>query len=46
MLLFLPMAKPEVYHNKISGGKTFTMGTSVNTLDNETNRGIVPRVIQ
>lgn len=29
-----------------AGGKTFTMGTAVNTLDNNINQGIIPRVIQ
>jgi hypothetical protein len=30
----------------IKGGKTFTMGTSINTLSNDNQMGIVPRVIQ
>lgn len=40
------MVKPEVHYHLFLGGKTFTMGTALNTLDSDVSRGIIPRVIQ
>lgn len=47
ILLYWPTGKLEVktiYY--IKGGKTFTMGTALNTLTNLKDQGIIPRVIQ
>ena len=46
MLQFWHMDRQAVQKINILGGKTFTMGTAVSTIESKQSQGIIPRVVR